>query len=482
MTKEKNKTYSETMFRDLLENAPLGYQSLDKDGIIIYINKAWEDFFGYTKKEVVGTAFISLLPDDQKKHFERCFSELIREKEIHDAEFEMAKKDGSLAIVSFDGKIGVDRQGNLRTHCTFHDVTQRRRTEQALKRSEEKYRTLFQVESDAVFLIDEETADILDANASAVAMYGYTKKELLTLKAMDLSAEPEKTRKIINSKSDTHIPLRYHRKKDGTVFPVEIHARDYALFGKRINISTVRDITEKIHAENEIKKSQQQLRDLARHLQTVREEEKAMIAREVHDELGQVLSALKMDISWVRNKLPKHLRELYIKLQSIIDLTDQSIQTVKRISSELRPSLLDVLGLVPTMEWQAEQFQSRHNITCKLSLDKRISPGVELSITLFRCLQEALTNVARHADADQVDVNFYRSNNDIILHIQDNGKGITDAQIKDPRSYGLIGMRERVDAFGGRFYIERKQPAGTSVKIIIPSEETEKNDGQNTDR
>jgi len=189
-----------------------------------------------------------------------------------------------------------------------------------------------------------------------------------------------------------------------------------------------------------------------------------------------------MDISWVRNKLPKHLRELYIKLQSIIDLTDQSIQTVKRISSELRPSLLDVLGLVPTMEWQAEQFQSRHNITCKLSLDKRISPGVELSITLFRCLQEALTNVARHADADQVDVNFYRSNNDIILHIQDNGKGITDAQIKDPRSYGLIGMRERVDAFGGRFYIERKQPAGTSVKIIIPSEETEKNDGQNTDR
>jgi signal transduction histidine kinase len=197
-----------------------------------------------------------------------------------------------------------------------------------------------------------------------------------------------------------------------------------------------------------------------------------MIAQEIHDELGQVLTALKIQVSLLAKKLNKNQEPLKQKINSLADMIDSSVESVQRISSKLRPGILDELGLIAAIEWQTEEFEKLTNIMCSLVLPKdEINPESNKTTAIFRIFQEALTNIARHSEANKVVVSLFNYQSNIYLEIQDNGKGITQEQIKDFKSLGIHGMKERAIVFGGQVYIEGFMGKGTIVKVEIPLDE-----------
>jgi signal transduction histidine kinase len=209
--------------------------------------------------------------------------------------------------------------------------------------------------------------------------------------------------------------------------------------GNTSKLGIFRDITEHKKTDEEIRESREQLRNLSAHLHSVREEERKLMAREIHDELGQSMTALKMDLAWLAKRLSKDQKTLLEKADAMSELVDTTIRTVQRICTELRPGILDDLGLVTAIEWQADEFVSRTGIKCKLSpKPKHIVVDGERATVIFRVFQEMLTNVVRHARATKVKVGLRQENGRLVLQVKDNGVGIKEEQIIDPKSLGLI--------------------------------------------
>ncbi|MGD8471264.1 MAG: histidine kinase [Desulfobacteraceae bacterium] len=227
--------------------------------------------------------------------------------------------------------------------------------------------------------------------------------------------------------------------------------------------------TERERAEMELKRSQELFRSLSAHLQEVREDERTRIARRIHDDLGQALTALKIDLSWLNKKLASDQDPVREKLQSMDTLINETIETVHNVSEDLRPGILDDFGLSAAIEWQAEEFQKRTGMECKTSLaPDEITLSKEKSTNLFRILQESLTNVIRHADATKVEINLNEKDGMLLLEIADNGKGISKAAITNPKSFGLIGIRERVHSLGGEVNIAGTPMEGTRLTVKMP--------------
>ncbi len=230
-----------------------------------------------------------------------------------------------------------------------------------------------------------------------------------------------------------------------------------------------RDITERKKAEEEIKKTTGQLRQLTSRLQNIREEERTRIAREIHDELGQQLTALKMDAFWIGKQIDVADKTIHEKISSMISLIDDTITTVRRIASDLRPSILDDLGLIAALEWQGQEFEKRTGIKSILTNKmKDFKPIGELSTTIFRVYQEALTNITRYAHATEVETTIEEKNNHITLIIKDNGCGIDLSDVNYKNSLGLIGMKERAALFQGELTIESQKQKGTTITLKIP--------------
>jgi signal transduction histidine kinase len=222
-------------------------------------------------------------------------------------------------------------------------------------------------------------------------------------------------------------------------------------------------------AITQLENSRAQLLLLAQHEQIGREEDRARMAREVHDELGQALTGLKMDLAWLQKHTGPRQKDLLRKLREMSDLVDTTIQGVRRIATELRPGMLDDLGLVPAMEWQLQEFQKRSGILCSFaSRLEEVPLNAEGTTVLFRILQETLTNVARHAAATRVDVSLSEEEGYVRLRVQDNGRGITQSETNGSTSFGLLGMRERVKLRSGDFAIRGIPGQGTTVVITLP--------------
>lgn len=243
---------------------------------------------------------------------------------------------------------------------------------------------------------------------------------------------------------------------------------------RKANKQLLAEIAERRRAEEELKNLHKQLRALAARLQSIREEERKQIAREVHDELGQALTGLKIDISWLTSRLSeagvKARRHLLLdKIQSMSNLIDMTIKTVRRIATELRPGVLDDLGLVAAIEWQAQDFQKRTGIKCEFTPSvEDISLDQDRSTAVFRIFQETLTNIARHANATRINTRLRKDDGNIMLEVEDNGRGITEKEISDSKSLGLLGMKERAFLFGGKVNIIGHLKKGTIVTVLIP--------------
>src|SRR5262245_62023890 len=246
---------------------------------------------------------------------------------------------------------------------------------------------------------------------------------------------------------------------------VELHKKNAALN---------REIKERRAAVEQLRESQAQLRALAGRLISVREEERTRIAREVHDELGQALTGLKLEVQWLAKRLTGNQKPLLEKTQAMAAVIDSTVRLVRRISAGLRPEILDEMGLVAAIRWQAEEFQKRMGIRCRLKLPAAsVAPDKELSTAVFRIFQELLTNVARHAKATSVTVDLDISEEHLRLCVADNGIGISEDKLHSRESLGLLGMRERVQLFAGKVDIRRVPAGGTAVSVSIPISHTE---------
>jgi signal transduction histidine kinase len=225
-------------------------------------------------------------------------------------------------------------------------------------------------------------------------------------------------------------------------------------------------------AKRQLEASQKQLRDLTGYLQDVREQERTRIARELHDDFGQSLTILKLDLSWLKKRLPADARPMLDKLEAMGQVIDTALETMHTVTAELRPVILDDFGLAAAMEWQTGEFKNRTGLDCRIETDPDLPPvSKPMSTAVFRIFQEILTNVARHAEADRVEMRLRTENRKLVLEVQDDGRGITEAQVRDARSFGLVGIRERLHPFGGTVQFAGRPGRGTCVTVVIPIEE-----------
>jgi signal transduction histidine kinase len=224
--------------------------------------------------------------------------------------------------------------------------------------------------------------------------------------------------------------------------------------------------------EKELKESRERLRYLSAHLQTVREEERAFLSRELHDELGQVLTGMKMDVSWIGRRLSEDGGPIRERLTSLLTLIDNTILAVQSMSIALRPVALDDFGLNEVIELAAKEFEKRTKTVCKVVMDP---PGMILGrgvcTEAFRIFQEALTNIARHAQAKKVSIRLQKKRDELIMEVRDDGKGITKKEMTDPRSIGITGMRERAYALGGTLTVTGIRDRGTAITLCVPLRE-----------
>lgn len=344
-----------------------------------------------------------------------------------------------------------------------------------LVKNEKKFRDLIELLPQTVYEMDID-GNLRFTNQYGLQCFGYTTEDFqkginfLQLFIPEDRLRVQKNTKMILAGSQLTGNEYTCLRKDGSTFQSLFYSNPIFYNGKPTGLrGVVVDITDRKITEHELKNSRDQLRDLASHLQSIREEERLLMAREIHDELGQALTALKMDLIWLQKRIDPFATEKQEKLKSMDELVDQTIKTVRRISTELRPGLIDDLGLSAAMEWYCGEFQNRTGISCQLNLDESENTlEQDRSIAVFRIFQESLTNVARHANATVVSASLKFDDGSLKMEIRDNGSGITEEQINSPKSFGLIGLRERVTPWGGKVLISGAPGRGTTVKVILP--------------
>jgi PAS domain S-box-containing protein len=362
---------------------------------------------------------------------------------------------------------------------TQQNITERKHVDEELRFENEILAHI--VES--VHLVRVDDGAIVYTNQRFDSMFGYHPGELVGKHVSIINAPGEKTPEAVANEIIRSLKQAggvwsgevHNIRKDGYSFwcYANVSRFKHPQYGE-VWISVNRDITERKKTDEEISKSHEELRMLANHLQNIREEERNHLAREFHDQLGQSMTAIKMDLSFLLRTISDEKKDVQRKLiveelQSMQKLVDETSQLVWTIIMELRPQMLDDLGLVATFEWEAQQFESRTGISCEFkSSAGDIQMDSKKSIALYRIYQEALTNIAHHAKATVVKSVLRRDKEVLVLEIKDNGCGITFDKQSKPKSFGLIGMRERAMALGGQLEISGIAGEGTTIIVRLP--------------
>jgi len=347
-----------------------------------------------------------------------------------------------------------------------------------LKKSEEKYRFMFDNNPQPNWIYDAETLAFLEVNEAAINHYGYSREEFLSITIKDLLPAEDihvllenikNTRKLYNVDG-----VWRNIKKNGDLIYVEIMSHSVIFNDRNARHVLIHDITDRKLAEIALNKSEEQLRKFASYLQNVREEEKVALAREIHDDLGQILVALKIDMGLLKQEMIKghtfHSSEKALgEFDNIVNLIDSTIKTTRRILNGLRPELLELYGFVGSTKEYIREFGKRHQISCEFECDiSNIELDPQQSLAFFRILQEALNNIARHSKATSVKVQLQCLDNKLSLEITDNGVGFDKNKNGRDDSYGMLCMKERVILLKGELYITSEVGRGTSVKAEMP--------------
>jgi len=440
----------------------------DADYAIIYANKAFLRMTGYSLQELLGhNCRIMQNNDSDQEDIHELRAALQSKRDAH-AILRNYRKDGSL----FWNEIYIspiqDQQGRI-THYVgvLNDVTHRVEMEDALGKSEARIRSVFNNVSDGIIIIDEHGI-IEKLNPSAEKLFGYAAEELIDHNISKLMPEPDRSRhdsylndylgsgkaKILDTRREVN-----GLRKDGSIFPMELGVSRFYVDQHHFFIGTVHDITER-------KKAEAALRDLSGHLETAREDERTRIAREIHDELGSLLTAHKMDLSWLKKQIPADLSLCHEKIAVMNLHLNDGIGSVRKIIADLRPSILDHLGLLAAIDWKLDEFRRQNGIQCALTVQENdVVMDEGRDIAVFRIMQEALTNIAQHSGASHVTLDVETGANTLMMKITDNGRGMTKAQMHKTGKYGILGMHERARHFGGQVIIASNPGKGTSLVL-----------------
>jgi two-component system, NarL family, sensor histidine kinase UhpB len=463
----KNKKQYQLLFIEMIQGAALNEMIYDENGkavdyVTLDINKSFEIIMNVRREQVIGKLASSILPDRELKKWLAIFASVARGDGSKNY-----KQYSQLNDKYFEGVVFSSGSGQF--WVTFSDFTKRRFAERALQKSEEKWRKLVTTIPDYIALHDLKgnylflnhyTNGFSEKDITGKSLYDFISKdsEDIYRNNFEECIHSKQTQKFIFSGFGNNKELKIYEN-----FLVPITEKDQV-----VNVMAIAtDITEQKKVEEELLQSKALLERLNQHLNEVRENERAVISREIHDELGQSMTALKLDLN-LMNQYIKTNAEAKRKLDGMIELISSTIKNVQRISSELRPGILDDLGLVSAVEWYCDEFEKRTGIRCILKFEETDFSDPGINLVFFRVLQEALTNVIRHARASLVRVNLYKTGKNTTISIHDNGIGIPEEKIKSHKSLGLISMRERVRQFGGKVIISSGKGKGTKLSVFIP--------------
>jgi PAS domain S-box-containing protein len=351
-------------------------------------------------------------------------------------------------------------------------IEQRAKERQA---AEARFKQILEDAPDSRVLVDP-TGKVELVNLQTERLFGYSRSELMGRPVETLISESHRHRHL-DFRSNLCVRQSWNSaskgfeffglRKDKTEFPVEITLSHVNMDDGTLASLAIRDITDRKQAQKTLETTALRLRLLAQHLQTVREEERSRIARDIHDELGQSLSGLKMELYSIYRRLPNSDASVTERAQASLERVDEIIRNVQRTSAELHPRALD-LGLLTAIEWQAEEFQSRSGMSCEMELPPSEIPlERQQSLALYRIVQEALTNVARHSCATEAKISLTQKDGEVVLEIVDNGKGL-NGNGSGLHSFGITSMQERAEVLGGTFTIESTREKGTAVRVKMP--------------
>lgn len=507
------------LHKEILAGLPLGIVILQlenpqdaKTFRIIEINPAATLLTGARPKDLSGRT-LGEFPKLLKTRFPRACAEALQSREprnLGDISYGDERiREGVYSVQIFP------LSGNF-MGVAFENVTDRRRADQNLRESEERFRLLVQsVQEYAIFNLDP-LGNVVTWNNGAERLKGYRAEEILGkhfssfYPTEDVASGKPKRILEVAARSGQSEDEGWRIRKDGSRFwanvvvtalrgakgslqgfakvtrdmterhekeetlakakeLLELRVEQRATVLARVNEELRTEIADRVRAEEQLRTSRDQLRALAARLQNVREEERTSIAREIHDQLGQACTAIKMDLALIGHKTTKRQTRLRAKVDSAIQLVDEMIVTLRRIASELRPRTLDDLGLNAALEGQAQEFESRTQIRCRVTLPQEpLVLDAERSTAIFRIFQESLTNVARHAHATRVEARLEREANHLIFQVRDNGRGFDPDEAKVRKSLGLVGMQERAHLLNGELKVEGVPGTGTTMTLRIP--------------
>jgi PAS domain S-box-containing protein len=510
---------SEARYRRLFETAQDGILILNEEtGQIDDVNPFLTNILGYSHEELTGKKLWEIGAFKNTETSKSVFAELQHKGYVRYEDLPLTTKDGREIDVEFVSNVYMVNRHKV-IQCNIRDITARRLAEGELRRSLKLFHTiarvspvgLFRTDSEGRYIyVNEYWSDITGLSAEEAYGEGWVKALF--------PADKERVLNEWHLAAQRDLPFEsefcFQQQNGITKWVIGKAIAERSAHGERLGyVGTINDITGRKKMEEELQKahdgleeqveertaqlvasnvllkqeitkrqivgeklkeSQEQLRNLAKHLQKIREQERSFLSRELHDELGQALTGMKMDIRWIERRLPESALILE-RLHSIITLIDSAILSVQRLSMALRPPALDDFGLNEAIGLVLTDFQKRTNITCEFIPTPRLTAlNKELSTEIFRIFQEAITNIARHASAHKVTVLLQNTEGRLTMEIRDDGKGITQKEIAHPTSIGLTGMRERVYALEGTLEINGVQGKGTTVTVNIPLHEDKK--------
>jgi len=460
--------------------------SVDEAQRIVLFNRAAEQVFGRPRAAVLGQRLDLLIPERyrgaHREHIERFGRTAITSRGMgSQTVLHGLRADGGEFPI--EASISQHEEDGRKLYTVIlRDVTERVRGERLLARSEARLRGILDSAMDAIITVDSRQRVVL-FNQAAEEVFGCPRDQAMGAPLAWFI--PERFRhahaSLVRRFGETGASSRrmgagqrivMGLRRDGEEFPIDASISHIVEEGERFYTVILRDVTERVRNEEALRESREEIRNLALTASAVREQEKSRIARELHDELGQALTALKIDMGWLREHLVDASAPVLAKLASMQVLLDGTVAAARRISSDLRPLMLDDLGLVAACEWLAHNFQQRTGTPCELVLGTGdLDLPDPYATAVFRVMQESLTNVAKHAEASQVEATLERTGDAVTLTVRDNGCGFDTAAPRKHGSYGMVGLRERAYLLGGEIRIESAPGAGTQMEMRIPLNE-----------
>ena len=475
---------SEALLRGTFERSAVGIALTDLNGRFVKTNNAYQKLLGYSETELEATTFQALIHPDELGRIQELLKELLGgRREQYQLEKRCITKNGDVIWVRSSISLIRDQQEKPQYIIAIvEDVTERKQAEEKLKLSESQLAEAQRLAHIGSWSLDLSSKKVTWSD-ELYRIFGVQPSEFdHRYEAVVGAIHPEDRdwlRSVIENSIKTHEPFSiYYRITLSTGELRILHAHGAVVTDEHGNAirmhGAAQDVTERMQAEERLRETTEQLRALSARIHSAKEEEGTRIAREIHDELGAALTSLRWDLESFDKIISEsgdqsQLKVLRERIEAMLRLTETTIGSVRRISSELRPSVLDDLGLVEAIEWQAQQFQSRTGIICRWDCSlENLDLSREQSTAIFRIFQEALTNILRHAQATSVDIIMKAEAGEFVLAIIDNGRGITENEKSGSQSLGLLGMQERAHLIGGKINITGVEGEGTVITIRVP--------------